>query len=391
MTWILIPSVASSLESGVSSYSNGVGTYFVINTSGSRCVPSFGGCADLLPVNVTDGLSSIPGVQEVFPIIVNLTTVIGTTYDIINGQNVSLRLNEEETSALIGGPKGFPANLIVLAAGNLPSSRPEFAFNQENKFVLGANQTVDIACQFCMHTAQSHGNVTDAFDATAVGSLTLNPILVNIEILWNSTFMQEKLGPSLYHSEWGGNGSNFVVVKVDNVADLPRVVNSTMSLIQAPKYGLFGVMYNQALDNSLQSLTTQTAPLYQLIGSISLLAVAGITFLVSQLIARRRDWEVGLYLTQGWGWKDTFTLFFLYFLILGLISFAIASLLSTVAIRYFTATYDVYGTVATFTASVDPLFLISAIGFTVLLALFSSYVIIGRLRRIGLDGVLREY
>ena len=62
VAWILIPSVASSLESGVSDYSNGVGTYFVVNPSGTKCNSFLQYCAKTLPLNVTDAIASIPGV-----------------------------------------------------------------------------------------------------------------------------------------------------------------------------------------------------------------------------------------------------------------------------------------------------------------------------------------
>jgi hypothetical protein len=385
VAWILIPSVASSLEAGVSAYSNSVGTYVVVNTGGDRCVPAFGGCASLLPQNVTDAIARIPGVEKTYPIILNLTTLYARNSA---GQ---VTMYEGETSALLGGPKGFPPSLLVLAAGRYPSNVPEFDINRAPSIQLNATEEVDIACQFCLHPAQSHGNVTDPFEAIAVGSLALNPLFVNVFVLWNSTFMLHKLGPTLYRQTWEGNGSNYIIVKVDNVANVPRVVNATEQLIQAPQYGLFTVVYNQALSQSLQSLTTQTAPLYELIGAVSLVAVAGVSFLVTQLIARKRDWETGVYLTQGWSWREVYVLYAAYFLFLSLISFAIAALLSALSSQYFTATYNVYGTFTTFTASVVPLYLLSGLAFAIALAFFASYIVIRRQRRVGLDNIVREY
>ncbi len=385
VAWILIPSVATSLETGVDAYSNGVGTYIVVNTGGGRCVPAFGGCASLLPQNVTDAIARIPGVEKTYPIILNLTTLY------VRNSTGQVTMYEGETSALLGGPKGFPPSLLVLAAGRYPSNAPEFDINRAPNVQLNATEEVDIACQFCLHPAQSHGNVTDPFEATAVGSLALNPLFANVFILWNSTLMLHKLGPTLYRQTWDGNGSNYIIVKVDSVADVPRVANATQQLIQPPQYGLFTVVYNQALSQSLQSLTSQTAPLYELIGAVSLIAVAGVSFLVSLLIARRRDWEAGVYLTQGWSWREVYTLYSAYFLFLSLASFAIAALLSTFASRYFTATYNVYGTFTTFTAAVVPLYLISGLAFAIVLAFLSSYIIVRRQKRMGLDDIVREY
>jgi hypothetical protein len=383
LAWVLIPSVASSLESGVSAYSNEVGTYIVVNTGGGRCMPSFGGCLTLLPNNVTNAIATIPGVEKTYPIILNLT-------DIIHRNSLGqITLYEGLTSALLGGQKGFPPSLLVLSAGRYPINAPEFAFNQNMQ--LNETEEVDIACQFCLHPAASDGNITDAFNARAVGKTALNPLFANVFILWNSTFMLDRLGPTLYQQTWEGDGSNYVIVKVDDVADVPHVVNATEQLIQAPQYGLFSVVYDQALSQSLQSLTTQTAPLYQLIGIVCLVAVAGISFLVSQLIGRRREWEAGVYLTQGWKWREVYSLYAAYFLFLSLVSFAIAAIIATFASHYFTATYNVYGTFTTFTGGVVPLYLLSGLAFAIVLAFFAPYIVIRRQKRMGLDNIVREY
>jgi len=395
VAWILIPSVASSLESSVSNYSNGVGTYFVVNTSGSRCnlLLSAVSCARILPRNVTDDFAAIPGVQKVYPIILNLTTLIepcsGTAQ---NGSVVTYPdCHISYTAGLLGGQRGFPTNLLALSSGRLPRDQPEFAASQ-TVANLSEVKTVTITCLFCPGTSPTEfGNITDPFSATDVGEVALNPIFVNVFILWNSTFMLHKLGPTLYRQTWESNGSNYVIVKVDSLADVPRVVNATEQLIRAPQYGLFGVMYDQALSQSLQSLTTQTAPLYQLIGIVSLIAVVGVSVLVSHLIAGRRDWEAGVYLTQGWTWRDVYILYSIYFLVLSLAAFAIAVVVSTFASHYFTATYDVYGTFTTFTATVDPFYLVTGLAFAIALAFFASYTIVRRQRRMGLDSIVRAY
>lgn len=394
IAWILIPSVASSLESGVSGYSNGVGTYFVVNRSGTKCVPILEECATMLPANVTDKIAEIPGVEKTYPIILNGTYFYGATTAIVDGRNTTLKYVVDEGSALIGGPRGFPTSLLALQTGRLPGDEPAFVMQPSlsspyslDKTYLNKPRPVAMGCYLCPNSPM----VSPEFNATAVGVLTLNPVLGNVGILWNSTFTLHKLGPALYAQTWEGNGSNYIIVKVDSVADVPRVVNATQQLIQAPQYGAFGIMYNQALSQSLQSFTTQTAPLYQLIGGTSLVAVAGVSFLVSQLIGRRRDWEAGVYLTQGWRWKDIYILYSIYFLVLSLVSFVIAAVVSAYTSQYFTATYNVYGTVVTFTASVVPLYLVSGLVFAVILAFSASYAVVRRQRRMGLDNIVREY
>lgn len=394
IAWILIPSVASSLESGVSGYSNGVGTYFVVNTSGTKCNSFLEYCAKVLPLNLTDRIATIPGVQKTYPIILNGTNLFGTTTEISNGQNTTLNYDVTEQAVLIGGPRGFPPSLVALETGRLPGNESTFDMNPDltspyalDTTFLNESRPVAISCFQCLNPNE----VSTRFNATAVGELALSPILSGIGIIWNSTFMQQRLGPTLFKQTWEGNGSNYVIVKVDNVANLPGVVNATEALIQAPQYGDFGVMYDQALMQSLQSLTTQTAPLYQIIGVISLIAVAGVTFLVSQLIAGRRDWEAGVYLTQGWSWREVYLLYSIYFLVLSVASFAIAAVTSFFASQYFTATYIIFGTSVTFTASVVPRYLVSGLVFAFALAFFSSYTIVRRQKRMGLDGIVREY
>jgi hypothetical protein len=400
VAWILIPSVATSLELGVSNYSNGVGTYFVVNPSGTRCSPIFEACSYTLPNNVTDAVASIPGVERTYPIILNLTRDTSPCWsiDVVTGKNVSYaHCFTGYTSALLGGPKGFPPDLLALTQGRLPDNAPEIAVNQgmitnaARPWRLDQTKPLEMGCELCPETNTFHGNITDPFNATVVGVAALNPLFVNVFLFWNSTFMLHKLGPVLYHQTWGVNGSNYVIVKVDSVADIPPLVNATERIIQAPEYGLFGVMYNQALSQSLQSLTTQTAPLYQLIGILSLIAVVGVSFLVAHLIAGRRDWEAGVYLTQGWKWSEVYTLYSVYFLILSLASFIIAAVVSYFAIKYFVATYNVFGTIVTFTASVVPLYLISGLAFAFALAFFAAYTVVRRQRRMGLDNIVREY
>lgn len=395
VAWILIPSVASSLESSVSGYSNGLGTYFVVYYgSGTRCEPIFEVCAKTLPANVTDKIGAIPGVEKIYPIIVNGTDLFGTTTEVYNGQNTTLKYDVGEGTALIGGPRGFPTSLIALETGRLPGDEPTFVMAQflSSPYTLATTQLnqsrpVAFGCYLCPNQPL----VSAKFNATAVGILALNPVFVRIGILWNSSFVSQKLGPTTYRQTWEGNGSNYVIVKVGSVADLPRAVNATEQLIQAPQYGAFGVTYDQALSQSLQSLTAQTAPLYQLIGVVSLIAVAGLSFLVAHLIAGRRDWEVGVYLTQGWSWGEVYVLYSVYFLITSLMSFVIAAVASYIAVGYFAATYNIFGTFVTFAASLVPLYLLSGLAFTFVLAFFASYTIVRRQRRMGLDNIVREY
>ena len=70
VTWMIIPSISASLQAGLSSYSNNVSTYmFVYDTGRDHFSYRF-------PLEVSDKITSIPGVQKVFPIIGNITQLI---------------------------------------------------------------------------------------------------------------------------------------------------------------------------------------------------------------------------------------------------------------------------------------------------------------------------
>ncbi len=136
---------------------------------------------------------------------------------------------------------------------------------------------------------------------------------------------------------------------------------------------------------------TQTAPLYEIIGLISLVAVIAITFLVSHLVAGKRSWEAGMLLTQGWKWRESYSLFSYYFLMLSIVSFALAAVISVAASHFFTSTYYIFAQQVTVTAAADPFYVVTGLLLAILMSPFASWTVVRRLKRMGLDGILRAY
>jgi hypothetical protein len=381
--WILIPSIGSTLSSNLTNYANGVGTYISVEGGGG-----------VIPQETISNISAIPGVQKVYPFVVN------ETYFVLKNWNTTLGTGQWHivplarfgvSSALIGGPNGFPTDLLALSSGGAPGDTPAFAFEPYLKSAqppqtdvhLGVAQEVVIGCSACANVS----TVGSYFNATASGEVAENPLFSDVALFWNSTYMMNHLGPQLYQEEWGGNRSNYLIIKVDDVADVSRVGSAVSQLLSPP----FQANYDQVFAQDAQSFVTQTAPLYEIIGLISLLAVIAITFLVSHLVAGKRSWEAGMLLTQGWKWREIYSLYSYYFLILSLVSFVLAAAISAFASHFFTSTYYVFAQQVTVTAAADPFYVGTGLALGVLMSFFASWTVVRRLKRMGLDEILRAY
>jgi ABC-type antimicrobial peptide transport system permease subunit len=344
-----------------------------------------------------DDISSIKGVEEVWPVMTNATTFVKyNVTEIYNGQNVTFAATYESArSAVIGGTNGFPTSLLTLASGRYPDSvQPEMVFN--GRLLLGwhVNDTyyVDIGCLTCYGSATSHGNVTGQFNVTAVGVTAANPLLSDVFILWNSTYLENLLGPTLYNQTFLGNDqsyADFIIVKVDNLQDVQPVVTALQGILVP--YPLFGTTSNQALKASLLSYRGLTGPVYEILGWASLISVAAIVFLVAYIVVGRRTWEAGLVLAEGWSWRKVLQYYWFYLTLMGGIALALAIPIATNLIGSFGASYNVYGETIQFAAYVDPLYVGTAVVLIVFASSLSSLLFVRRMKRLGLDGILREY
>ncbi len=62
---MVVPSLSSSLQEGLSSYANNVATYIFVYNTGSESYDF------RIPANVTDEIVKLEGVQQVYPIVSN--------------------------------------------------------------------------------------------------------------------------------------------------------------------------------------------------------------------------------------------------------------------------------------------------------------------------------
>jgi FtsX-like permease family len=378
--WILIPSAATSLQSNLGTYASGAAAYVVV-VPGHYCPIASLTCPKALPEGAVKNISAIQGVEHVYHVILNETWFYGPT------------LTHGHFTAVLGGTEGFPVELLSLESGRLAADGPEFLYGNYDQLLLstvrnGSSQ-VAIGCYGCPNSISGPFTLSPRFNATGIGEIGLNPLFGDVGVMWNSTYLMHEMGSLNYSRTFGGSEPNYLIIRVSDIADLPRVANVTATIIKP--YTWFSVRYDQALAQSLQSFTSQTGPLYQTLGAVSLAAVTGIAYLTARVIAGRRDWEGGLLLTQGLKWSDVQLFYSYYFLILGLAAFAAATIVSFEVSRLFTATYRLFYGQVTIQASIVPTYVAGALIFVILLAFFSAYMMVRRLRKMGLDTILREY
>jgi hypothetical protein len=378
--WILIPSVASSLQTSLETYSKGSASYLVV-APGHSC-PAFSvSCPKAHPEGAVKNISEIKGVDEIHQVVVNLTFFFSPT------------ITHADFTAVLGGSRGFPFELLSLQSGGLPADGPDYLYGGSDQLLLSTarNGSVQVAigCYGCPNSIKGPLTLSPRFNATGIGQISLNPLFGNIGVMWNSTFLAHTMGALNYSRTFGGSEPNYLIIKVNDIKDLPIVANETANLIRP--YTWFSVRYDQALAQSLQSFTSQTGPLYQVIGAVSLVAVTGISYLATRVIAGKRDWEGGLLLTQGSQWNDVKLLYMSYFLLLGLAAFAGATIISFETSHFFTASYRLFTGNVTIQASIIPTYVLGALIFILALSYVSAFTIVRRLRKLGLDTILREH
>jgi len=380
--WMVTPAIGSSLRSGLSSYANTSATYVIIDYSGS---PQ--GAIQTLPPSLVQEISVISGVQKAYPVDVNYTAFNFPNYTQppLPGRNVSIKgAVFYVASAVIGGPYGFPPALIGLTSGNLPNG-PEPGFVVNSPLLLDQNTGKTYAVGD--NASVSVDGVS--FTAWAVGVNSYNPLMGDYaQALWNTTTLGARLGQNLYGETFGA-GADLVIVKVASIDDVTGVATQIANALQ--DYTAYRVDYDQATVNNLVSVETGTAPLYELIGIVSLVSSVAALFLVSYIAVNRRGWEVGLFVSQGWTWGRVTEFFLEYFLFLATISYAISVILSVVFSQYTAFSYQVYGSVLRVQASVGVSDIVSAGLIAVVVSAAISYFMRWRLSKSSLDVTLREY
>ncbi len=372
-TWMVVPSLSSSLQEGFSSYANNVATYMFVYNMGEDSYQS------RIPAETTNKMHAIEGVQEVYPVVNNFTYFIDAfTFRTPNNQTVTIgRMTSQ--SAVIGGKNGFPEALISLSAGRLPEDKAEFLLNglAASSFQINQSYIVDF----------SEGS--PKFNATGVGQMPFNPMFQQAAILWNSTFLQRQLGSQFYEQTFGGEGANMFIVKVEDIEKVEPVAHE-LQLIFAD-YAGYSVMYDPEMVKAQLSFRSGSGVLYNLIGVLSLFSVVALIFLFSYVFSGRRRWEAGLLITQGWTWRNVTTLFFTYFLILGFLAAAVSVALSVLISSQIKYSFQVYANTLVIPAVITLTTIVTGVAVSLVVSIVAAYFAVWRMKKMGLDNLLREY
>jgi len=386
--WIIVPSISASLQEGLSSYSNSIATYMFVYNTGED------GFKSRISENVTNDIISVEGVQEVYPILINFSSFIenGNMTNLPKGAIVMVE------SAVIGGHGGFPQSLIVISEGKLPENEAGFLTNGVASGTFSMNTTYTAI--FELSSEDERPNSTDLykdflgreyvqFNATAVGKMPYNPILQQVYILWNSTFLRQKLGDQLYDQTFGGEGGTLFIVKAEDINQVKTIASKIASIFD--NYLGYSVVYDQATVAAQLSFQSGSGILFNLIGITSLFSVVSMVFLITYLFSGRRSWEAGLLVTQGWSWRRVTKLFFYYYIVLGIISVAISTVISLIIASQIGYSFQVYGNTLTVAILISPYMLASGIVIALLVSGVVAYFALWRMKKIGLDNLLREY
>ncbi len=398
-TWMVVPSLSESLQKGLASYSNSVATYIFVYNTGEDNYQS------RLPAKLTDQITAISGVQEVYPIVANWTYFLGLPIDMILANGTHLNMTGSiggHNSAVVGGQGGFPQALISLSAGRLPENgEAGFIINglASYTFVLNQtyaalfteppqNRTLDVNTYI-----DGEGREYIRFNATAVGQMPYNPMLQQVGVLWNSNFLRQKLGVQLYDKTFGGEGANYFIVKAVDIGQVEQVADDLQSIFTdlSTDYPGYSAIYDQGTVRAQLSFQSGSAVLYELIGVTSLLSVTSLVFLIVYVFSGRRSWEAGLLITQGWDWRKITMLFFNYYLLLGILASAISSPLSVLIARQVAYSFQVYGNTLVIPVLINPYTLVSGLVISLLVSTVAAYFAGWRMKKMGLDNLLREY
>jgi ABC-type antimicrobial peptide transport system permease subunit len=396
---MVVPSLSASLQEGLASYSNSVATYMFVYNTGEDNFQS------RLPAKVTDQIAATAGVQEVYPIVANWTYFIGLDIGMFLANGTRLNMTGSiggQYSAVIGGQGGFPQALISLSAGRLPENgeagfiinglaNSAFRMNQTYAAIFeepSQNRTPDVNTFI-----DDWGREYVRFNATAVGQMPYNPMLQEVGVLWDSNFLRQKLGVQLYDKTFGGQGANYFIVKAEGIRQVEQVAANLQSIFNdlSTDYPGYSVIYDQATVQAQLSFQSGSAVLYELIGITSLFSVVSMVFLVTYLFSGRRRWEAGLLITQGWNWRRVTKLFFYYYIVLGIISVAISALLSIIIAGQVGYSFQVYANTLVIPILISPYTLVSGLVISLLVSTVAAYFAVWRMKKMGLDNLLREY
>jgi len=378
-SFIVLASASSSLQYGLQNYVNQFAPWIVVTPAGPCQLPH---CAKTLPFSVIDNISSLAGVQSVYPMVLFLAVEVRPNQSIIfNGQPKIMTGYVGYQSAVVGGPGSFPSILLDITEGYFPQGN-------QNGFVYLSGGPEPVS-NYSKYISSYYDTIplSNMFNATATGVIAMNPLFNNFYLLWNSSFVRYELGNATYNQLFGGE-PNYVIIKVDSINDVSNVVNQVDDIINP--YPRFIVLYNQALIDSLLSFQSQTAPLYYALDIIALIAAIAVTALLANISSGRRIWEAGLFIAQGWLWNNVYRLYYFYFLIISISGFALSLIASIIISHLLVFRYIVYGTTLPIQLVISPVFVSIAFILAIAIPFLASFIALRKFRR-NIDRMLAEY
>lgn len=375
---IVVPSAGTTLESGLTNYADTVGTYLNV----APTAPTLGQNPSnmFLPQGVVNEIANATGVQKVYPLITNYTNVVH--YNVTVGNLRVRSLTVSFMTALLGNSSGFPPALIQLIQGSMPKA------GAAEYLSLTTNNPGDLQSQLNQTTQVEIANVR--FNATLVGfAAAYSPITDSISYLFDSSFLLKELGPTIFNQTFRQEGYNYVIVKVDSIGHITNAAGEIANIVK--QYPAYQVSYDQASAMNLNALITQTAPFYEALGVVSLGITALVTLFVSWLGVRRRSWEAAMLATQGWSWSSLSRFYVAYFLAIAAASFSLALIISYFLSPWIGFSLQLYGRQIGLQTIPQRPYVISSFVLALVLSLGATIMVVRRLRKRGLDDILREY
>jgi len=379
-SWILIPSTSASLRNAIRSYAENISTFIVVQQSqyplGLTGNPDLAGFVPMI--------ESSAGVESVNPITLNYTFIRMMLQLAIGGQVKLANVTAAFLSAVTGGNNAFPTRLVSLTSGHFPQDDDSSFVLNDNRLVIPTDKTLQVE----IGSKDFNGTQGVKFNATVAGVTALNPLTAEASLLWNSTYLEQRLGSQLYNSTFGGY-PNFLIIKSDTISDVQGIVDHVRQILG--QNSGYTVTYDQTTLIALQSLESQSEPLFALEQYLSIAIAATIVFLVSYLAGSHRKWEPGLLLTQGWNWNRYSRLMLNYYSAMAMVSSAFGVGIAFIIARYLPYQYNLSGNALKISVSLDPILTATAFPIGLAVCTTASILSIWRLKRLGLDRILREY
>jgi hypothetical protein len=373
-SWIVFPSLGSSLANGLQTFGLSTATYIYVQPS------SLGGAGPVLSPSIIDNVRSLPGVERAYTFASQGFAVEQSGKVTLPNGTISQGQNSYGITSIVLGDGGLPSGFVELSQGRFPNGRQAEVVltHLTSGFVVG--QTLTLQAGF--------GGGGPTFNATVVGLAALNPLLEHTETaFWNATFLKQQLGDGPYENLFGPNATNSLVVKASSIQAVGVLVGEIKQILGND----FSVSYDATLASSLEAFQAQAAPLYEAIGIISIGFSSLVVFFVSYLIGDRRRWEFGLYMSQGLRLGEVAKVLLFYFVFLGLIAFAISALLSLVLLSLLSFSFESISGTVYVAASPNPVIVLSGLPLTLALSAVAAGSTVWRMRRRGIDALLRDY